>query len=46
MNKQIQLHHVTNDRDISDLKRMIRLTVHWISLIKETEEAQNITPQK
>lgn len=45
-NDQTHYEQRFNDRDISDLKRMIRLTVHWISLIKETEEAQNITPQK
>ena len=35
-----------DDKDISDLKRLIRLTVHWISLIKETEEAESIQPRK
>lgn len=42
-NDQTHYEQRFNDRDISDLKRMIRLSVHWISLIKETEEAENIT---
>lgn len=35
-----------SEMDISDLKRMIRLSVHWISLIKETEEAALIQSRK
>lgn len=42
-NDQTHYEQRFSDRDISDLKRMIRLSVHWISLIKETEEAENIT---
>lgn len=45
-NDQTHYEQRFNDRDISDLKRMIRLSVHWISLIKETEEAEAIQPQK
>lgn len=43
-----QTHYVQKitDRDISDLKRLVRLTVHWISMIIETEEAEQIQPQK
>jgi hypothetical protein len=41
-----QTHYVQKftDKDINDLKRLIRLTVHWISMILETEEAATITP--
>lgn len=43
-----QTHYIQkfNDRDINDLKRLIRLTVHWISMILETEEAATIEPIK
>ncbi len=44
-NDQTHYEQRFDDRDISDLKRMIRLTVHWISLIKETEEAEKIQPR-
>lgn len=44
-NDQTHYEQRFDDRDISDLKRMIRLTVHWISLIKETEEAEMIQPR-
>lgn len=44
-NDQTHYEQRFDDRDISDLKRMIRLTVHWISLIKETEEAELIQPR-
>lgn len=42
-----QTHYVQKftDRDISDLKRLVRLTVHWISMIIETEEAEQIQSQ-
>lgn len=43
-----QTHYIQkfDDKDISDLKRLIRLTVHWISMILETEEAATIEPKK
>ncbi|EGD46275.1 hypothetical protein Cpap_0887 [Ruminiclostridium papyrosolvens DSM 2782] len=39
-----QTHYIQKytDKDITDLKRLIRLTVHWISMILETEEAEKI----
>ena len=42
-----QTHYVQKftDRDISDLKRLVRLTVHWIEMIIETEEAEQIQSQ-
>lgn len=42
-----QTHYVQKftDRDITDLKRLVRLTVHWISMIIETEEAEQIQSQ-
>lgn len=42
-----QAHYVQkfNDKDINDLKRLIRLTVHWISMILETEEVEQIDPR-
>lgn len=42
-----QTHYIQkfNDKDIEDLKRLIRLTVHWISMILETEEAASIEPK-
>lgn len=45
-NDQTHYEQLFDDKDISDLKRLIRLTVHWISLIKETEEAEAIQPRK
>lgn len=45
-NDQTHYEQRFDDRDISDLKRMIRLSMHWISLIKETEEAETIRPRK
>lgn len=45
-NDQTHYEQLFDDRDISDLKRLIRLTVHWISLIKETEDAESIQPRK
>lgn len=45
-NDQTHYEQRFDDRDISDLKRMIRLSVHWISLIKETEEAESIQLRK
>lgn len=45
-NDQTHYEQLFDDKDISDLKRLIRLTVHWISLIKETEEAETIQPRK
>lgn len=41
-----QTHYIQKftDRDINDLKKLIRLTVHWISMILETEEAATIDP--
>lgn len=44
-NDQTHYEQRFNDKDISDLKRMIRLTVHWICLLKETEEAESIQPR-
>ena len=43
-----QTHYIQKftDKDINDLKRLIRLTVHWISMILETDEAENIEPVK
>lgn len=43
-----QTHYIQKftDKDIDDLKRLIRLTVHWISMILETEEAATIEPIK
>lgn len=41
-NDQTHYEQRYDDRDINDLKRMIRLTVHWISLLAETEEAEAI----
>ncbi|MDM0796823.1 hypothetical protein QTI10_04645 [Clostridium perfringens] len=42
-----QTHYVQKftDKDINDLKRLIRLTVHWISMILETIDAENIQPR-
>jgi hypothetical protein len=42
-----QTHYVQkfDDKDINDLKRLIRLTVHWISMILETQEAEQIEPR-
>jgi len=39
-----QTHYIQKftDNDVNDLKRLIRLTVHWISMILETEEAEKI----
>lgn len=39
-----QTHYVQKyeDKDIDDLKRLIRLSVHWVSLILETKEAETI----
>lgn len=34
------------DKDINDLKRLIRLTVHWVSMILETKETEKIEPRK
>lgn len=45
-NDQTHYEQLFDDKDISDLKRLIRLSVHWISLIKETEEAETIQPRK
>lgn len=45
-NDQTHYEQLFDNKDISDLKRLIRLTVHWISLIKETEEAEAIQPRK
>lgn len=43
-----QTHYIQKftDKDINDLKRLISLTVHWISMILETEEAATIEPIK
>ncbi len=43
-----QTHYVQKftDKDISDLKRLVRLTVHWISMLLETEEAEQIESRK
>lgn len=43
-----QTHYIQKftDKDVADLKRLIRLTVHWISMILETEEAEKIEPIK
>jgi hypothetical protein len=43
-----QTHYIQKftDKDIDDLKKLIRLTVHWISMILETEEAATIEPIK
>ena len=43
-----QTHYIQkfNDKDITDLKRLIRLTVHWISMLLETEVAATIEPIK
>ncbi len=43
-----QTHYVQKfaDKDIEDLKRLIRLTVHWIEMIYETREAEKILPIK
>lgn len=43
-----QAHYVQkfNDKDIDYFKKLIRLTVHWINMIKETEEAAEIEPRK
>lgn len=43
-----QTHYIQkfDDKDIEDLKRLIRLTVHWISMILETELAATIEPKK
>jgi hypothetical protein len=42
-----QTHYVQkfDDKDINDLKRLIRLTVHWISMILETKEAELMEPR-
>lgn len=39
-----QTHYIQKfeDKDISDLKRLIRLTVHWISMLLETDAAAMI----
>ena len=43
-----QTHYVQKfeDKDINDLKLLIRLTVHWISMILETEIAATIEPRR
>lgn len=43
-----QTHYIQkfNDKDINDLKLLIRLTVHWISIVIETVEAEKIEHKK
>lgn len=43
-----QTHYIQKfeDKEIKDLKLLISLTVHWISMILETEEAATIEPRK
>jgi hypothetical protein len=43
-----QTHYIKKftENDTEDLKRLIRLTVHWISMILETEAAATIEPRK
>lgn len=41
-NDQTHYYQKFRDKDVSDLKEMIDLTVHWISLIMGTERAKSI----
>ena len=43
-----QTHYSTKftDKSIEDLKSLIRLTLHWISMILETQDAEKIQPKK
>lgn len=43
-----QTHYSTKftDKTIDDLKSLIRLSLHWISMILETQEAEKIPPKK
>ena len=34
------------DKDLNYLKRLVSLTVHWVSMVLETEEAEQIQPIK
>jgi hypothetical protein len=42
-----QTHYVQkfDDKDINDLKRLIRLTVHWVSMLLETKEVEQMEPR-
>ncbi len=41
-NDQTHYEQIFKDKDISDLKRLIKLSVNWISIISLTHEAENI----
>lgn len=41
-NDQTHYEQKYQDKDISDLKRLIDLSVHWISMIYLTDEAEAI----
>lgn len=41
-NDHAHYQQIYTDKDINDLKRLIRLTTHWISLVLETAEVEKI----